>query len=138
MEEGPKKVLKTFLCIPKELVVEGRPELRAFPLCVLFMKQTIRDRRHLLGAAPYDPNLSTWKEEGGQQSLVYLNRLNPLWNLKIDHSLTDGRYHAEKFKGTSWIGETDGGSDWDQFFIHLSLLGLAEGERCQLRITEIG
>jgi hypothetical protein len=41
------------------------------------------------------------------------------------------KYRAEKFVNGDCVSMTDGADDWDLFFIHLTLSGLANGERCK-------
>ena len=36
----------------------------------------------------------------------------------------------EKFVNGKWVGEAIGKS-WKQFFVHLTMIGLAEGESCE-------
>jgi len=53
------------------------------------------------------------------------------------------RYQGEKFVSGKLVGTAEGRDDWDEFFLHLTMLGLADGEQCKFEppfrpISEIG
>lgn len=57
--------------------------------------------------------------------------------LKITHDTGEGvKYRGEKFVNGESVGMADGGNNWDMFFVHFAMLGLANGERCEFE--EVG
>lgn len=115
--------------IPKHLDIAERPELNNFPLNILFGSYCVTDKEterqeHSL----YEPDLSTFTEEGALQKMKYYNNLNPerhFW-VEIVYDTSDQSYFGTKYNGDKSIGSA-AGSRWEGFFTHLTLLGVASG-----------
>jgi len=125
-----------FMFIPEELDVAGRPELRKLPKNIVFAKVGTNAGVSILGSALYEPDLSSFDFRGSDCSLTYRNKHGGDGRVRIT-------YHVDK---QTWVGEksVEGksvgvafGADWKQFFMQLTLLGLAKGEACVMdRILE--
>lgn len=118
--------------IPKPLIVDGRPELSVFPLNVLFGQG--RPHPHFgwhgleqYQTALYLPDLSSYAENDGLASMCYYNQHNRDFWLKISYRQSENGYCGEKFFGFKKLSMSVG-FEWKQFFIHLTMVGLAEGE----------
>lgn len=49
--------------------------------------------------------------------------------LGIDYDEKNRRYRGEKFVDGKSVGSADGGDNWELFFTHFTMLGLAAGEK---------
>jgi hypothetical protein len=113
--------------IPKPLKVEGRPELEIFPLNVLFAAIASTDGRGVFGSALYEPALSSFRQTDTECSLLYRNSVGGDGLLKITYDAERGIYHGDKFVGGVSVGLSFG-TDWGEFFSHLTMVGLTKGE----------
>jgi len=120
---------QTTMFIPKRLEIKERPELINFPLNIMFSTTTLSDyNTQHKETSIYNPDLSTYKQEGTKQKMKYFNRLNierEFW-IEITYNTV-----KESWKGTKYYGEeTLGiamGSEWKMFFMHLTTLGVLGG-----------
>jgi hypothetical protein len=128
-----KGVLYSF--IPSELKIEGRPDLRVFPLNVLFAKYKTKDGKTIMGSALYEPNIESLKQDKKEWQMRYYNIYNSKDWLLI-------KYHSEKhtYWGHKFVNNKSAGSafgiEWKMFFVHFTNLGLVNGERC--KFEEVG
>lgn len=123
-------------CIPYRLEIEGRRELTTFPLNVLFPRHAIRDEEEGVANALYVPDFSSFSKEGQVYSMIYRNIHGGDCHLVITYGETDGSYKGEKFINGKSVGFAVGKEDWDNFFIHLTLLGISDGESCDFKTME--
>src|SRR5262245_54204524 len=117
--------------VPHELEVEGRPELRRFPANVLFAKVSTRDGVPILGSALYEPDLSSFESSGTRSLLRYKNLHGGNCWLRIAYDSEQETWEGEKIIDGEMVGSASG-PGWQGFFAHLTLLGLANGERCHM------
>lgn len=112
--------------VPSRLEISGRPELNNFPFNITFGTVTQDDNnteREELSL--YEPDLSTFTEEGFEQKMKYYNNLNPerrFW-VEIAYNTNTKSYVGTKYRDDKSIGSAEGPS-WDGFFVHLTLLGV--------------
>lgn len=141
-ETNPK--LRGFVgFIPKPLRLENKPELSVFPFNVLIGRHTVRDGKQALGYALYEPDLSSLDmDEGRNLILVYKNRYDPHYTLKIylDRSLKNRT--CEKYREQELIATASGPVDWEKqdeswhrFFQQVALIGLDNGEICHFDVS---
>jgi len=116
--------------IPHQLNIDAEPKLSVFPYNVMFMSFAIKDGQKVSGTALYFPDLSTFVEKGAESKMIYKNRYGNNSFLIIKHNNESGDYEGEKFVNGERIALTMG-RNWKQFFIHLTILGLYKGERCE-------
>ncbi len=128
MNEKDKKDLVGF--IPNRLKVEYRPELANFPLNVLFA--SFKPGKN--ASALYEPALYSFKEEGEEQNMVYVNKYGKCW-LEIIYNKEKGTYVGKKYIDEKLVLESTG-ADWKGFFFHFTMLGLSDGEACLFDKTE--
>jgi hypothetical protein len=111
--------------VPHRLEISDRPELNNFPLNILFGTVTLTDKNEERQEySLYEPDLSTFKEEGNEQRMRYYNNLNPerrFW-AEIVYNTSKKSYVGTKYCGDKIVGMASGTS-WDMFFVHLTLLG---------------
>ena len=116
--------------VPRRLEFKDTPELNDFPFNVLFASFGTKDGASVMGSAVYNPDFSSFKKDEDKYSMQYRNGYGGNSWLHIDFD----------FKKKSWIGEkfVDGksagmafGSEWQAFFVHFTMLGLADGEKCE-------
>lgn len=132
-KQKAKETLKRgtfFSFIPHRLEIAGRPELNNFPLNVMFIGWTVRDGQRLSGTAIYEPEFHTHKKDGHLSSMKYRNAYGGDCHLVIAYDEKNKKYVGEKFVNGKLVGLATGGNDWKSFFVHLTMLGLANGERC--------
>jgi len=122
--------------IPHRLEIEGLPELCHFPFNVLFANYTMKDGKQVFSSALYKPDFYTYKKDGHLSCMRYHNIYGGDCYLVITHNKNNGRYCGEKFVNGKSVGLASGGDNWDLFFAHFTILGLANGEQCQFDNTE--
>ena len=122
-----------FAFIPGHLEIEGRPELNNFSLNIMFMSWTIRDGVEISGTALYEPDLTTFAD-GLCQKLSYYNIHSRDCLIEIEYDTESFRYEGRKVINGQNVGLAIG-SDWKNFFVHLTMLGLTNGERCEFELV---
>jgi len=125
----PEGSSPSFMFIPHELEIDGRPELRNLPANVLFAKVGTNAGVPVLGSALYEPDLASLDFSGSRCTLTYKNtHCGDGW-VRITYDTDSRTWEGEKSVGGKvvWIAF---GADWKQFFTQLTLLGLAKGEGC--------
>jgi hypothetical protein len=120
--------------IPKRLEVTEKPEMSNFPVNVLFVSFRIADGRLQAGSALYEPDFDTYHREENQTSMKYHNVYGGGY-LVVTFDEIDRRYRGEKSVNRKPVGLSIGG-DWQSFFMHFTLLGLPDGERCKFDYVE--
>lgn len=121
--------------IPKELQIEGRPELNVFPFNVLFMRFKQEGGKTISGSAVYNPNIDSLQQGVDKWSLRYNNAYGGNHWLIIEYDIVNKSYHGKKFVNGKCVGITDG-LEWKGFFIHLTMLGLSNGEQCRFEAVD--
>lgn len=117
--------------IPHRLEIKEFPKLYHFPFNVLFANYTMKDGKQVFGSALYEPDFHTYKKDGHLSCMRYHNVYGGDCHLIITHNEENDGYHGEKFVDGKSVGLADGGNNWDLFFAHFTILGLADGERYQ-------
>jgi hypothetical protein len=115
--------------IPKRLAVANKPEYAHFPLNILFVSYRNKDGRLQSGTAFYEPDLQTYRKEGQLSSMRYHNIYGSECYLGIGYDEKNRWYRGEKFVDGKSVGSADGGDNWELFFTHFTMLGLAAGEK---------
>lgn len=118
-----------FSFIPRHLQISDRPEFDDFPLRVMFVKYKNQNGKMISGTALYDPDLFSFKEYEDKRSVKYHNIYGGDDWLIIEYNILKKSYYGEKFISGKSVVQTMG-ADWKNFFIHLTMVGLANGERC--------
>lgn len=120
---------QTTMYIPKRLEIKERPELINFPLNIMFSTITLSDNNtQQIQTSIYNPDLSTFKQEGIKQKMKYFNSLNierEFW-IKITFDTSKKSWSGTKYYKEEILGLADGPT-WDGFFIHLTALGVKSG-----------
>lgn len=109
--------------IPKQLVVPGVPKLSNFPFNIMF--ELPQNNKYF---AVYTAQINTYQEEADLQIMTYFNEGDPRVRVVILFNTKYHCWHGEKFFEGEQIGEADG-SDWNMFFVHLTMLGCSRQER---------
>ncbi len=133
-----KRDAKTeFGFVPQRLEISWKPEWNRYPFNVLFMGGKVEsDGRETTGSAIYEPEFSTYKQDGRLSCMRYRNIYGGDCHLMIAFDDENKKYCVKKFVNGECVNTTDGGDDWDLFFIHLTLSGLANGEQCRFKTNE--
>lgn len=117
-----------FAFIPHRLDIANRPELFDFPLNVLFVSYKRVKGVDISGTALYKPEIKTYRIEEDRYSLGYRNIYGNDNLLKITR-------FSDKWEGIKTINGRQvllaTGGSWKQFFIHLTIAGLCNGEKCK-------
>ncbi len=124
--------------IPKPLELAEKPELSVFPLNVLIGRYTVREDKQVLGSVLYEPDLSSLIiNSEGSLILTYRSRYDSRYFLKLSLDKTFKKRKCEKYKESELLGTTHGTIDWQKqneswhnFFRHVAILGLDNGEKC--------
>lgn len=114
--------------VPHRLAGE-KLELWHFPFNVLFVSFAVVDGVRTMGSAIYLPDVSTLAHDGGRHSMRYLNAYGGDSYLVIVYDEIEEKYTGEKFVNGSRVGMAFG-NQWNMFFVHLTALGLSNGEAC--------
>lgn len=122
--------------IPHNLEIEGKPEFNVFPFNVMFMNFGTKDGARISGEAIYDPDLTSYVRENGKCTMKYHNAYGGNCWLLIAYDETNKSYFGEKFVNDESVGIAEG-PQWDKFFIHFTMLGLADGEMCKFNPVQI-
>jgi hypothetical protein len=124
--------------IPKPLGLVDSPELSVFPFNVLIGRYTVRDGKQVLGSVLYEPDLSSLiLDSENNLVMIYRSRYDSRYFLKLSLDKTYKRRKCEKYKEKELLGTTHGTIDWQKqdeswhnFFRHVAILGLDNGEKC--------
>lgn len=123
---------RKIMFVPKRLEIPDRPELNNFSFNIAFGTATLGDdNTERLEMSVYEPDFSTFAQEGSEQKMKYYNILSPerrYW-AEIVYNTNDQSYVGTKRCGDKNAGMAFGKS-WDMFFIHFTALGITGGERC--------
>ena len=122
--------------IPHRLEVSDRPEYSCFPRNVLFVSYRNADGRLQAGTALYEPDFHTYRKEGDLSSMRYRNIYGDECQLVIDYDEQHRRYRGEKSVNGKSVGCAYGVYNWQLFFTHFTMLGLADGEKCRFEDIE--
>lgn len=117
--------------IPSPLHIEDLPELSCLPLNVMFGNDEVTPEGNpVFKSSLYEPDFLTFKKsESNKFGMIYRNKLDARYWLEIICD-EQKRYTGTKYKEKTMLGSANG-PDWKTFFIHLTLLGIAEGEKCE-------
>lgn len=130
--------------IPKPIVVLDEPKFSRFPFCILFASYRMHEGRLQSGAAFYHPDLSSYRETDSGFTMFYRNRdgwsgdaadSKNDWRVVVGWSAKENHWVGLKFRGTEAV-QSEEGSDWEEFFIRFTALGLADGEMCEFSDVE--
>ncbi|OGY42515.1 MAG: hypothetical protein A2Y82_04080 [Candidatus Buchananbacteria bacterium RBG_13_36_9] len=131
-EEAKKAMEKGthFGFVPHRLEIKGFSKYNHFPLNVLFMSLAKKDGKQVRGIAVYEPDFHTYKKDGHLNLMRYHNIYGGDCFLYIVYDESNGKYYGEKQINNKKVGSAAGKGDWHKFFAHLTIIGLAKGERC--------
>jgi hypothetical protein len=131
-EETKKVIVKRTLYnfVPHRLEIPERPELNRFPFNILFTSFTIKNRQRVNCSALYQPIIDSYRKDGNLSSMEYRNIYGGNCYLTISYDEGKKQYHGEKYVNNKNVGSADGGDNWNMFFVHLTMSGLANGEQC--------
>lgn len=116
--------------IPMPLIIKDRPELNVFSYNVMIgMHRKDLQGKLLMGSVIYEPDLSSYKIDGDIQTLTYFNKYSHDYKLLISYNTELKTYRCDKFKGEENLGIALG-KERHQFFVHVGIIGLANGEAC--------
>jgi len=116
--------------VPHRLEIAGFPEFNNHPFNVMFMSHTIKDGQQISGTALYEPEFHTFRKEGVSGFMKYRNIYGGDCHLIIGYNEENKQHHGEKFVNGKSVGFAYGIDNWNIFFVHLTMLGLAVGEGC--------
>ena len=129
---------------PHHLSVEGREELFLFPRNIMFSRfKDEADGSQSMGTSLYEPDLSTFKQGKPIWSMTYRNQYGGNDYVVITLDTVKLSYSGDKFVNGIRVGVADGvikgekDEGWDLFFFHLTMLGLSEGEWCELKPNDV-
>lgn len=122
-----KVLAPRFGFIPKRLEVEGRPELSDFPFNILFMSFLVVRGVDMSATALYEPDTETYLDDFEKRSMTYRNKYGS-GNKVIVSKYADRWEGAKTVNGKVILLAC--GKTWKQFFVHLTIAGLSDGEKC--------
>lgn len=115
--------------VPNRLEIPHRPELNNFPFNIVFGTITLADNdTQRQETSVYEPDFSTFAQDGAEQKMKYYNNLNPerrFW-AEIVYNANDQTYVGTKYCGDKSHGMAFG-KNWDMFFVHFTALGVTNG-----------
>lgn len=121
---------RQIMFVPRRLEIPDRPELNNFSLNIAFCTVTLNDNNvERQETALYEPDLSTFTQDGAKQKMKYYNNRDPkrhFWAEIIYDTgkkiYTGTKYNCDKYAGGAF------GINWDTFWSHFTALGLTNGE----------
>ncbi|MEY4731297.1 MAG: hypothetical protein RL681_243 [Candidatus Parcubacteria bacterium] len=116
--------------VPQRLSIDGMPELDPFPLNVLFASTTVRDGKAVAASALYKPELHSFRRKGPVSRMLYRNIYGDQACVTISYDARNEKHVGRKFINGECVVITDGGANWQMFFMHLTMSGLVNGEPC--------
>ena len=117
--------------IPHRLEINDQPELSVFPFNILFANFKTEDGKTIMGSALYEPDLKSLKKEENKWSMYYPNAYGGKSWILIEYNPIKNSYYGEKTVNDKFAGGATG-IEWNMFFMHLTFLGLTNGEKCML------
>lgn len=115
--------------IPKHLEIPERPELAVFSFNILFTQDAMVKGERITGSAIYEPVLSSYFRTGDTAMMWYQNIYGEHGHIVMEYDHAKVMWTGTKFvRGKRVLLAT--GPEWNKFFIHLTLVGLANGEPC--------
>jgi len=117
--------------VPHRLEIAGLPQFNNFPFNVLFLSNTIKDGQQISGTALYEPEFNTYRKDGDLSLMKYRNAYGGDCYLVIKYDEEKKQYYGEKFVNGELVGSAFCGDNWSMFFVHLTMLGLFNGEQCK-------
>jgi hypothetical protein len=118
--------------IPHQLEIPDRPELSVFPFNVMFARYKVENGKTIMGSTVYEPELDSYVNKETKHFMKYINKYGGGGWLIIQYDSSDMSYRGEKFINEESIGKA-WGSEWKNFFIHFTALGLSTNERCEFQ-----
>lgn len=124
--------------IPHRLELPERPEMRHFPLNVLFAsyRSKVEEAGILEGSALYEPMQETYEKQENVSRMKYRNVYGGDCYLMISYDEKKEARFGEKFVNGKSVVSATGGDNWEKFFVHLTMLGLSDGEACKFEVVE--
>lgn len=142
-KEALKKGVRFCFC-PKRLSILGRDDLSVFPFNILFMVHKDKsDGSSFLRSAIYNPDFSTFFQDDEKISMKYRNNYGGNSYVLIMFDIANFSYQGDKFLNDICVGSvterivTDSNGvkqGWNTFFFQLTMLGLSEGEGCEVEL----
>ena len=117
--------------IPKPIRLPGCPDLTVFPENVTFTGCLMDGFKQMTGISVYKPIPSSMTRARDHLSLLYENEYGRDDLLKIVRDTRIGAYSAFKYLSGRLSLCSEGGADWNAFFILLTAGGLQQGEGCR-------
>lgn len=135
-EEAQEHIKRGILLgfVPSKLEIEGRPELSVFSLNVMFMQQKNENGKVISGTALYEPDVESHTDDGSVCTLRYHNIYGGDSHLMIHYYKNDKRYVGFKYVNGQSIGSA-AGNNWQNFFLHFTMIGLVNGEQCEFEVV---
>jgi len=121
--------------VPRHLEINKRPELGRFPLNILFARLVNMNAKAYIASALYEPDFSSFIEQEKQSQMTYKNVYGDGSKIVIEYDKNENIYVGTKTVNNKSAGHAVGG-EWKMFFVHLTTLGLTNGERCDFKEIE--
>ncbi|MDO8566112.1 MAG: hypothetical protein Q7S04_02945 [Candidatus Moranbacteria bacterium] len=116
--------------VPFRLELKNFPKYDNFPYNILFAGDANIDGVDMSGSALYFPDFSTFQESEKKQSMTYFNQYSREWTVVIEYDKQRGSWEGSKYYKGEFKGG-GGGTEWRMAFAHLTMAGLANGERVE-------
>lgn len=113
--------------IPNKLNIQKHPELKVFPFNIMFASFIKENNEVVMKHALYEPDLSSLKKESEKWSMYYHNAYQGNSWVLIEYNIKNRSYFGEKTVNNKSVGMAVG-MHWKSFFIHLTGLGIEDGE----------
>ena len=97
------------------------------------MNYGTKDGKRVSGSAIYEPDFHTYNKEGNLSFMRYHNVYGGDAQLMIVYDEKNEEYKGEKFVSGKSVGSAYGKANWNMFFMHLTALGLSQGEQCEFK-----
>lgn len=117
--------------VPHRLMVVEHPEWNGLPFNIFFTNYRVSNGSPELGSAIYEPIFESYTEKDGQKSMRYRNIYGEGAYINITFDTLNNKYQGEKYVNGELVCITEGGNDWNQFFVQLTINGLFNGEPCK-------
>ncbi len=119
--------------VPFPLEMKNFPDYDNFPYNLLYMSYANIDGQDQSGTAVYYPDFSTFKKTETEHKMTYYNQYNRDWHVEIVYDPTKVSWEGTKYHQDDYKGQ-GGGTEWKMAMVHMTMVGLVEGESCMFKV----
>lgn len=124
--------------VPHRINNPDNPEHNNFPINILFSSMRVEGDKTISGTALYEPITKPQPTGDNREHLtaIYVNIYDSDSYVIVIYNRIKKSWIANKTVRGKCVSYTTG-NEWDGFFIHLTMNGLSNGERCMFKEEDL-